>query len=85
MSRGFDGADAWLAYQTLVFFLDPPLLHWPGATPGRVWTRVAARVDPAKGPNFPYARPRQGLLLGNDVYANGLALLLDGLEARLEA
>ena len=77
LTAGFAGADAWLAYQTLVFFLDPPLLHWPTASPGEIW-----RLD-SEGRHLrelaPYARDYSW----DDVWENGLELFLDGLEARL--
>jgi AcrR family transcriptional regulator len=79
LTAGFEGGDAWLAYQTLVFFLDPPLLHWPPASPGEIW-----RLD-SEGQHLrelaPYARSHTW----DDVWENGLALFLDGLEARLES
>jgi AcrR family transcriptional regulator len=74
---GFEGADAWLAYQTLVFFLDPPLLHWPNAAPGDVWH--LDRGGPIQRSLAPFAREHSW----DDVWENGLALFLDGLEARL--
>jgi AcrR family transcriptional regulator len=78
LTAGFAGAEAWLAYQTLVFFLDPPLIHWPQvASPGEVW-----RLD-SGGQHLrelaPYARD----FSWDDVWENGLELFLDGLEARL--
>lgn len=77
VTAGFTGADAWLAYQTLVFFLDPPLLHWPAASPGEVW-----RLD-AGGPRFRELAPYAKGFSWDDVWEHGLALFLDGLEARL--
>jgi AcrR family transcriptional regulator len=78
LTAGFAGAEAWLAYQTLVFFLDAPLIHWPQvASPGEVW-----RLD-SEGQHLrelaPYARD----FSWDDVWENGLELFLDGLEARL--
>jgi len=78
LTAGFAGADAWLAYQTLVFFLDPPLIHWPKATsPGKVWR--LARGSPIQRELAPYARE----FSWDDVWENGLELLLNGLEVRL--
>lgn len=77
LTAGFAGGDAWLAYQTLVFFLDPPLLHWPDASPGEVW-----RLDlggPIQRELAVHARDYSW----DDVWENGLALFLDGLEARV--
>lgn len=77
LTAGFAGADAWLAYQSLVFFLDPPLLHWPSTSPGEVW-----RLDTGRGHHAelaPYAR----YFSWDDVWENGLELFLDGLEARV--
>lgn len=77
LAAGLAGADAWLAYQTLVFFLDAPLLHWPARSPGEVW-----RLDlggPIQRELAPFARGYSW----DDVWENGLALFLDGLEARL--
>jgi AcrR family transcriptional regulator len=77
LSAGFTGADAWLAYQTLVFFLDPPLLHWPHASPGEIW-----RLD-SEGPHLRELAPYASGFSWDDVWENGLELFLDGLEARL--
>ena len=77
LTAGFAGADAWLAYQTLVFFLDPPLLHWPTASPGELWP--LDRGGPLQRELATYARG----FSWDDVWENGLALFLDGLEARL--
>lgn len=77
LTAGFAGADAWLAYQTLVFFLDPPLLHWPAQSPGEIW-----RLD-SEGPHLRELAPYARRYTWDDVWENGLALLLDGLEARL--
>ena len=78
LTAGFAGADAWLAYQTLVFFLDPPLIHWPKArSPGEVWR--PDRGGPIQRQLAPHAR-RFGW---DDVWENGLELFLDGLEARV--
>jgi len=77
LTAGFAGADAWLAYQTLVFFLDPPLLHWPKLSPGEVW-----RLD-SEGRHFHELAPYARRYSWDDVWENGLELLLDGLEARL--
>ena len=74
---GFAGDDAWLAYQTLVFFLDPPLVHWPSASPGEVWH--LDRGGPIQRELAPFAR----LHSWDDVWENGLALFLDGLASRL--
>jgi len=77
LTAGFAGADAWLAYQTLVFFLDPPLLHWPSASPGEIW-----RLD-SEGQHLRELAPYAKGYSWDDVWENGLALFLDGLEARL--
>lgn len=77
LTAGLSGADAWLAYQTLVFFLDPPLLHWPAADPGEVW-----EID-AAGRHFRELAPYARRFSWDDVWENGLGLFLDGLEARL--
>lgn len=74
---GFTGADAWLAYQTLVFFLDPPLLHWPAQSPGEIWP-----LD-GEGPHLRTLAPYARRYSWDDVWENGLALLLDGLAARV--
>lgn len=77
LAAGFADADAWLAYQTLVFFLDAPLVHWPSsASPGEVWR--PDRGGPIQRKLAPYARGYSW----DDVWENGLALFLDGLEAR---
>ena len=78
LTAGLEGADAWLAYQTLVFFLDPPLLHWPSSTPGEVW-----QFD-GEGRHLQELAPYAKRFSWDDVWENGLALFLDGLEARLE-
>jgi AcrR family transcriptional regulator len=78
LTAGFAGADAWLAYQTLVFFLDPPLLHWPRASPGEIW-----RLDRGGPIQRDLARYARGFSW-DDVWENGLALFLDGLEAKLK-
>ncbi|HZT85404.1 MAG TPA: TetR family transcriptional regulator [Gaiellaceae bacterium] len=78
LTAGLSGADAWLAYQTLVFFLDAPLVHWPKASsPGDV--SPLGRGGPIQRELAPYARRYSW----DDVWENGLALFLDGLEARL--
>jgi AcrR family transcriptional regulator len=78
LTAGFAGADAWLAYQTLVFFLDPPLLHWPPASPGEVW-----RLD-SEGQHLRELAPYARHYSWDDVWENGLSLFLDGLEAQLK-
>lgn len=78
LTAGFEGADAWLAYQTLVFFLDAPLVHWPKAAgPGEVW-----RLD-SEGQHLRELAPHAQHYSWDDVWENGLELFLDGLEARL--
>jgi TetR/AcrR family transcriptional regulator, tetracycline repressor protein len=78
LTAGFAGADAWLAYQTLVFFLDAPLIHWPrAASPGDVW-----RLD-SEGAHLRELAPYAREFSWDDVWENGLELFLDGLEARL--
>lgn len=78
LTAGFAGADAWLAYQTLVFFLDAPLVHWPqAANPGEVW-----RLD-AEGEHLRELAPYARQFSWDDVWENGLELFLDGLEARI--
>ena len=80
VTAGLEGADAWLAYQTLVFFLDSPLLNWPkAATPGDVW-----QLD-APGEHLPALAPYARQFSWDDVWENGLELFLDGLEARVGA
>jgi AcrR family transcriptional regulator len=82
---GFDGEQAWLAYQTLIFFLDAPLLRWPAATPGEVWKEAVRRLDPAEARHFVSLAPHASAYEWDDVYEHGLQLLLDGLEAQLGA
>jgi AcrR family transcriptional regulator len=78
LTAGFTAADAWLAYQTLVFFLDAPLVRWPkSGSPGEVWRLDAG--GPLQRELAPYARR----FSWDDVWENGLELFLDGLEARL--
>jgi AcrR family transcriptional regulator len=79
LTAGFAGAEAWLAYQTLVFFLDPPLLHWPELGPGELW-----RLD-SEGPHLRELAPFAQRYSWDDVWENGLELFLDGLDARLRA
>lgn len=74
---GFRGGDGWLAYQTIVFFLDPPLVHWPQRPPGEVW-----HAGPDAGPRFRELARHARRFQWDDVYENGLRLLLDGLEAQ---
>jgi AcrR family transcriptional regulator len=74
-TAGFRGRKAWLAYQTLVFFLDSALLLWPTRAPGEVW-----RVHDDSGPHFRALAKHAQHYSWDDVYANGLRLLLDGLE-----
>jgi AcrR family transcriptional regulator len=77
VTAGVEGADAWLSYQTLVFFLDPPLVHWPSASPAEVWHGF--RGGPIQRSLAPFARDYSW----DDVWENGLALFLDGLAARV--
>jgi AcrR family transcriptional regulator len=77
---GFDGEQAWLAYQTLIFFLDAPLLRWPPLAPGRMWATSAKRLDPAAAPHFLALAKHASAYAWDDVYEHGLRLLLDGLE-----
>lgn len=77
ITAGFSGAGAWLAYQTLVFFLDAPLVHWPRLSPAEAW-----RLD-AEGPHLRELAPFAQHYSWDDVWENGLELFLDGLEARL--
>jgi AcrR family transcriptional regulator len=80
---GFDGEQAWLAYQTLIFFLDAPLLRWPRVAPGVIWQESVARLDPLEARHFVSLAPHASSYAWDDVYEHGLQLLLDGLEARL--
>jgi AcrR family transcriptional regulator len=80
---GFDGEQAWLAYQTLIFFLDAPLLRWPPVAPGTIWEEAVERLDPAEARHFVSLAPHASSHAWDDVYEHGLQLLLDGLEARL--
>lgn len=81
---GFDGEQAWLAYQTLIFFLDPPLLRWPPVAPGVIWQQAVERLDPVEASHFVSLAPHASSYAWDDVYEHGLQLLLDGLEAQLE-
>jgi AcrR family transcriptional regulator len=80
---GFDGEQAWLAYQTLIFFLDAPLLRWPPVPPGAIWEHSVERLDPAEARHFVSLAPYASSYAWDDVYEHGLQLLLDGLEAQL--
>lgn len=80
---GFDGEHAWLAYQTLIFFLDAPLLRWPPVAPGTIWEEAVERLDPAEARHFVSLAPHASSYGWDDVYEHGLQLLLDGLEAQL--
>jgi AcrR family transcriptional regulator len=80
---GFDGEQAWLAYQTLIFFLDAPLLRWPPVPPGAIWKQSVERLDPAEARHFVSLAPHASSYAWDDVYEHGLQLLLDGLEAQL--
>jgi TetR/AcrR family transcriptional regulator, tetracycline repressor protein len=82
---GFRGEDAWLAYQTLIFFLDAPLLRWPPAAPGVMWQESVNRLDPVEARHFVSLAPHASSYAWDDVYEHGLQLLLDGLEARLRS
>ena len=77
LAAGFAGSEAWLAYQTLVFFLDAPLVHWPKRSPGEAWPQDAP------GRHMRALAPFAREYSWDDVWENGLRLLLDGLEARL--
>jgi TetR/AcrR family transcriptional regulator, tetracycline repressor protein len=81
---GFRGEDGWLAYQTLIFFLDAPLLRWPPVAPGPIWQESLRRLDPAEARYFASLAPYASSYAWDDVYEHGLQLLLDGLEARLK-
>ncbi|MFL5959469.1 MAG: TetR/AcrR family transcriptional regulator [Gaiellaceae bacterium] len=82
---GFRGEEAWLAYQTLIFFLDAPLLRWPPTAPGPIWREAVKRLDPAEARHFVALAPHASSYEWDDVYEHGLQLLLDGLEARLRS
>jgi TetR/AcrR family tetracycline transcriptional repressor len=82
-TAGFDESEAALAYQTLVFLLDAPLLAWPSSPPAVGWRRGAERVPRERFPRYHEVARHAHEFDWDDVYANGLALLLDGLEARL--
>lgn len=77
---GFRGSETWLAYQTLVFFLDPALAHWPAVDPGEAWEPA-----PDSGPRFRKVARHARRFTWDDVYENGLRLLLDGLEQQRNA
>jgi AcrR family transcriptional regulator len=81
---GFRGEGGWLAYQTLIFFLDAPLLRWPPVAPGPIWQESVQRLDPAEARHFASLAPYASSYGWDDVYEHGLQLLLDGLEARLK-
>ena len=78
LTAGFRGRRAWLAYQTLVFFLDPPLLYWPPVTPAEAW-----EVPAGAGRHFRALARHARHYTWDEVYANGLRLLLDGLEQQV--
>jgi AcrR family transcriptional regulator len=80
---GFAGEEAWLAYQTLIFFLDPPLLRWPQVAPGVIWEESVQQLGPAEASHFVSLAPHAASYSWDDVYERGLQLLLDGLEAQL--
>jgi AcrR family transcriptional regulator len=82
-TAGFRGKRAWLAYQTLIFFLDAPLLRWPPVPPGVMWRTSAERLDPAAAPHFVALARHARAYEWDDVYEHGLWLLLDGLEQQL--
>lgn len=81
---GFSGERAWLAYQTLIFFLDAPLLRWPPVAPGVIWKEAVEQLDPVEARHFVSLAPHASSYAWDDVYEDGLQLLLDGLEARLQ-
>jgi TetR/AcrR family transcriptional regulator, tetracycline repressor protein len=80
---GFDSEQAWLAYQTLIFFLDAPLLRWPTVAPGVIWQEAVEKLDLAEARHFVSLAPHASSYAWDDVYEHGLQLLLDGLEAQL--
>jgi TetR/AcrR family transcriptional regulator, tetracycline repressor protein len=80
---GFEGEQAWLAYQTLIFFLDAPLLRWPPVAPGVIWKEAVRHLDPVDARQFVSLAPHASSYAWDDVYEHGLQLLLDGLEAQL--
>jgi AcrR family transcriptional regulator len=82
-TAGLRGKDCWLAYQTLIFFLDAPLLRWPEVGPGPLWKESVPRLDPDAARHFVALAPYASSYAWDDVYEHGLQLLLDGLEARL--
>jgi AcrR family transcriptional regulator len=82
-TAGFDAAGASLAYQTIVFFLDAPLFVWPTTPPVEGWRRGAARISAKDFPHYHEVARHAHEFDWDDVYRNGLELLLDGLERRL--
>ena len=82
---GFDPRGAALAYQALVCFVDGALFQWPPETyrAAEGWARVDAVVDRERYPRVGECAPHGARLGRDDVFATGLELLLDGLEARL--
>lgn len=83
LTAGFGDEQAWLAYQTLIFFLDAPLVRWPPVSPGPIWTATAKKIDPAEAPHYVALAPYAVAYEWDDVYEEGLRLLLDGLASRL--
>lgn len=80
-AAGFDEAEAALAYQTLVYFLDGALLVWPGAPPAAGWKAGAARIPESRYPRYHEVARQSDSLSWESVFENGLRLFLDGLDA----
>jgi AcrR family transcriptional regulator len=85
-TAGFDAAGAALAYETIVVFVDGALLGrgaWTDDDLRSAWQQGGAWADRRRFPRFAEIAPHAARLRWSELLDSGLALLLDGLEARL--
>jgi AcrR family transcriptional regulator len=84
---GLDPPDVAVAYNALVGCLDGMLLagYLTSYSAREVWEAGQAFADPHRFPRYREVAPHAAQLAGADIFAFGVDLLLDGIEARVTA